>query len=332
VQAVAGQRIKLAAASVTPPAGAWSVLATGGDAAPSTHPLTLHWDAAAGAWQGATEWALPVRPAAAATSTTQAAAPPVFELIETTTGPTPTRQSRGRLALTELPREAPRLRLKAGSIRHTPLNPTDGQTIYVTFGVENAGNAASLPAQPALLDRAPQEGGQTLPNLSGSFRPQIPVLGPDRATTITLRWDPRQNAGVQPIWISLVGEGLRSAPPDVLKEQAAEYRGLYVRTKTKLRRARAPWVTRSNEDIEAGRYKLHVAVANDGETDAHNVEVLYYRNEQRAESDLIGTELLKAVKAKSTQEAVLDASNLDPKKDHPVVTLRLKGSAQRIID
>ena len=241
-------------------------------------------------------------------------------------------EAAGRMTPGELPRYAPRLRIDPQSIAHHPAAPTDGETVFVTFTVENLGNATARPCQPALLSKPLAEGGKRLPFRSALANPPLPELGPGRLTTVTLRWDPEPNAGVQTVTIDLNPAPGRQASE--LNDQTAPYR-LYVRTKSRLAIGRKLPPLLAENELGKGGVKLRVEVLNEGETDARNVEVTYYRTPEKKPENTLGPPvLLKLVPAQKngvpgSAMAVLGCK-VNEATDHPVVEVRVKGAAQSI--
>ena len=198
--------------------------------------------------------------------------------------------------------------------------------------MENLGNATARPCQPALLSKPLAEGGKRLPFRSALANPPLPELGPGRLTTVTLRWDPEPNAGVQTVTIDLNPAPGRQASE--LNDQTAPYR-LYVRTKSRLAIGRKLPPLLAENELGKGGVKLRVEVLNEGETDARNVEVTYYRTPEKKPENTLGPPvLLKLVPAQKngvpgSAMAVLGCK-VNEATDHPVVEVRVKGAAQSI--
>lgn len=242
------------------------------------------------------------------------------ELVNVIPGAAP--KSLGTMRLSDLPRVGPRLRIKPESVHYAPQAPTDGETVFVSYNVENAGDIPSIAGQPVLLNKPQSEGGQPLGYRSEFPKTDLPSLGVGRSKAMTLRWDPIDNAGVQQVTIDLDATAGRSA--EEINDQTASLR-LFVRTKSQLARGRllAPVKTAT------GAFKLRVEVANEGETEAHNVEVTYYRTPDKKPEEKLGSILLKEIPGKGTAQASLECQ-LNEATDKPVVEIRLKGSAQVI--
>lgn len=248
-----------------------------------------------------------------------------------------TTRSLQTLTLGEIPRRDPRLRIRRGSIQNQPEFPTDGETIFVSFIVENAGQATSAPTSALLQSEASPNGrGATLSVQTNIQDNRVKALAPGRSLPMRLRWDPVKNDGVQNIYINL--NPRKDRPEDVIKEQLIGHR-IYVKTKSHLVRTRAPWSSASEEDRLGDRIWLHAEVENKGETDAHDVLVSFYLDKSRTDDKLIGRMEVDRIPAKSRREVKLKW-NYDREKVfvggkfnvRPVVDIRLKGSSQRIAE
>jgi hypothetical protein len=244
---------------------------------------------------------------------------------------------RSILSIDSLPVKEPVLRIVPQSIHHRPEKPTDGQTIFISFDVENIGNDASPPLLPALLDHNPTNGlSHQLPVQTVDAQIRVPPLGAGRRTEITLRWDPIKNAGVQKIWIDLKAPATLADPKR--QQQIADYR-LFVRTKTQLVRQKV-YASVSAADQAAHRVRLHCVVANAGETDAHDVLVSFFKGKEKTPEQRLGQPVtLETIPARSSREAVL-VWEYDPKIWTPdklrglkfTTEIRIKGSSQRLAE
>lgn len=311
----AGDAITLCALSGAPPApGLCAALRGVNDNLLTTFPLTF--TAQGGAWVSTV-----APPTDFRRKLTAAAA---VELLERPPGAPPRRF--GRMSLGDLPRSAPALRLIQDSVITHPAPPSDGETVFVTFNVENRGDAPTDPARPALLDKPLANGGRELPFRSGLDHASIPVLAPGRSWPVTLRWDPDDNAGIQPLTIDAnPGAGRGEA---AVNEQSMPYR-LYVHTKSRLALQSLKIARKSKDPADRNNYILLEEVLNEGETDAHNVEVRFFRLPGNTEANLLQTVRLEKVPAKGKALARLECQ-LDLAAGPPHVEVRLQGSAQSI--
>ena len=248
-------------------------------------------------------------------------------------GNSPPSEVLDKVAVRDLPLEEARLRIVPGAIHHTPQSPTDGQTVFIHFDVENVGTLPSPVCKPVLLDKSPDEHGKPLPSQTGLESPEVPPLGPGRRHSVTLRWDPIKNAGVQKVWIDLKPSGASQKP--YRQEQIAPY-SLYAKTKSSLKISRPLWIEQTPEDKLKDRVKLNVEITNQGETNAKNVEANFYYGEEKTDENKLDTILLEVVKANQStvaqlvweydREKVLENGRFIKK---PTVEVRLKGSKQR---
>ena len=231
------------------------------------------------------------------------------------------------LELASLAVQRPLLRVRAGSISHEPRNPTDGDTIWISFEIENAGNALSMPALPRLYGRDPSLRPEPLPVQSLNTPEGVPALGPGRTRAVRLRWDPIENAGKQTIWIDLNSNVRDEA---ARRQQRSSYSFL-VHSKSDPRIVRGLRVVRSTEERVEGSATLEVVIANLGETDSRPLEVVFYRTRDYREEDVIGRVTIDRLEAGEERPIRQYWPDYDPE-TVPGVELRLIGSKQRITD
>lgn len=182
------------------------------------------------------------------------------------------------------PPAAPLLRLVPESVRFAPASPSEGETILVSVDVENVGSRASSVSTVTLFEGDPAAGGRTaynqnLQEIKAPNAVELGRLGPGRRRALTFRWDPSFNAGDQPFWIRLDPGGDDIA---VAQEHnyplAPEWRnlrgGVHVRTKAKLsyRLKPAPPADRNRMTVI-----VEAEILNEGETEARNVSVAFFK-------------------------------------------------------
>ncbi len=253
-----------------------------------------------------------------------------LELVET-----PVRDQPGqrvdRLALQEVPAQRARLRLIPESVRHYPDRPTEGETVFIEAMVENIGNATSEPWAVELLDDGMAGATVTKEFIPGSARRELPRLAPGRAWPVTLRHDPFNNAGLRRLQVRLApmyGPGGEEGWDQV--ELAVE-----ALSRPKLRVVRT-WAEATPGDQRANRLHLLAELANDGQTDAHGVSVMFYRSPVQSTETELGEVEIERVEAGGTATARL-TWNYEPGRDfvaggeppRPSVLYGLKYSAHR---
>ena len=239
------------------------------------------------------------------------------------------------VGVNELPVRSARLQLDAESVAFSPETSVDGETVYVTARIENAGQLAAPPATLRLLDNPPVAGGKPLPRY-GEERPHaeaaVPALGAGRATSVTLRWDPVRNAGVRKLWLHLALPGTDMATT-VTDPNLLLSRSIFVRTRWQLARGPIGVLPRTPEDVAANRYRIQAEVLNSGDTDATGVEVTFFTGPEHAEAQRMGRVELERVPARGSARAILIwtlPAGLRVEEVRPSVEIRLLGSSQRI--
>jgi hypothetical protein len=106
------------------------------------------------------------------------------------------RRSRAEVTL-EPPR--PDLVILPGQWQMRPESPSEGETIFLDCVVENRGSAAAVDAKIHLRDGQ----GRRLTNRTDSAIVTLPCVRPGQRRPVTLRWDPKDNAGDRTlhVWI-----------------------------------------------------------------------------------------------------------------------------------
>ncbi|MCE5228884.1 C25 family cysteine peptidase [bacterium] len=225
---------------------------------------------------------------------------------------------------------APKLRIVPESIRVRPRRPTEGQTIFISCEVENAGTA---PSEPCGVELRKGSGGisELLPDAMGNSRRDVPRLAPGRRVPVELRWDPFANAGHTKVQIRLeTGVGTAVDP-------AGHVASLDIEALTKAAfKVNKVWAEAGRNDLLANRMKFTASIANNGQTDARRVMVSFYRSDKQTPETEVGQIELDRVPGNSTIDAQY-TWNFKPGVDYtegaplpkPTVRVWLKGSSQR---
>lgn len=201
-----------------------------------------------------------------------------------------------RVAASQIPRPASHLRIIPGSVRITPEQPTEGETIFVRLEAENIGTAPTRNFSAGLFDGLPKKNGRPLFSQIGAVRPKELPLEPGEKREINLRWDPFKNAGWKSIWIGLdPGRDVGSSTGSELVSE----NNIHVRTKYILYRGKT---TYDKKEIEGKtHYYVLGEVINGGETEAKNVVVQFFRSSVLTPENRIGPEhLIPSIGPKSS--------------------------------
>ena len=161
---------------------------------------------------------------------------------------------------------------------------------------------------------------------------QLPGLAPGQRVPLTLRWDPTGNAGDKILWVHL-----RPATGSELGTDQATSITIQALTKALLKIGKTQAVATQRERDTQHRITLKAEVRNEGQTDAHNVMVSFYRSPLLTSENMLGAPVeLKRVPGGGSAEAVFEW-HFDPLRDlvrgtqfRPVVQVYLKGSSQRV--
>lgn len=224
----------------------------------------------------------------------------------------------------------PRLRIVPGSVRWRPRRPTEGQTIFVSCEVENAGAAPSTPCGIELRKGTPGI-AEPLPDAMGTARRDVPRLAPGRRVPIEMRWDPFNNAGHNQVRIALEsGSGAPANPADQIASIDIE-----ALTKAAFK-VNKVWAEAGRNDILANRMNLKASISNNGQTEARHVMVSFYRGKTQTPETEVGQIELERVAGDTTIEARA-VWNFKPGIDYtegaplpePTARVWLRGSTQR---
>jgi hypothetical protein len=193
------------------------------------------------------------------------------------------------------------LRIRPGSVRAEPASPSEGETIFVHFEVENTGGTLAGEAKASLFDGPPDGGGRAAYSHNERdhrmLHQSFGRLGPGRTTPVTLRWDESFNAGSREYWIRLEPDPAdgRMNPGDLVARGSVN-----VRTAPKpVARNVRPFF--SQEDFQQGRLYIPADIRNEGETDARNVVVYFYKGRHPRDENLLGPFELGRVAANSVE-------------------------------
>lgn len=212
--------------------------------------------------------------------------------------------------LSAIPRPGARLRIRPESIRVTPEQPFEGQTILVRFEAENLGDPTRGAVHAALFDRDPELPGQpVVDHMEGVSRVRIDSLGTGERVPVLLRWDPVDNPGARDLWIVL--EPGRESPASSGEDLVAR-RTVVVRKKADLVRGETHVREAPGSTREKPKFEVSGEVFNQGGIDAINVLVVFYRSPVRTQENVIGEVLLPKVPPGERMEAKIEWSP-DPK-------------------
>ncbi len=199
-----------------------------------------------------------------------------------------------QITLSSIPREDFRLRIREDRIRVEPENPFEGQTILLRCEIENSGDMESPPFNVSLYDKPPAMGGQLLPNyILGNAQVASGPLAADRTREVLARWDPFDNAGEKSVVVRLEpqrGNGA-STEADLMVEKK-----IHVRKKANLVRG----ATKREDAALIGE------LANQGETEAQNVLVVFYRSAVKTPENEVGRVLVPIVRGGESLRVRLD--------------------------
>ena len=222
----------------------------------------------------------------------------------------------------------PDLEIDATGVVIEPASPMDGDTIWFHVPVRNTGGRAIGPVRVEAWDVT---GGGTEQVTSRVPDRAPPVtLAPGGATTVTVRWDPFRNAGARTVRLTAAG------PEDLMERDTENNTAdttVRVRTKHKLVPAGIRALPLTDEDRRLRRVRIAATVANQGESPATGVRVVFHAGRRPEPDNRLGDVMLDEVPAGASREAVFEHA-LKPEDQGRAFefsyTIALKGSAQRV--
>lgn len=124
----------------------------------------------------------------------------------------------------------------------------------------------------------------------------------------------------------------QNSSPEINASDNITHKILKARSKAKFH-ALGIKIEQTQEDRNKFEAKLIATVKNSGETDAHDVVVIFYKSDKQTKDEIIGEVPIDSLNAGETKEVVYQwkATKEDLfKQFHPTFQIGLKASAQRI--
>ncbi|MDX1972771.1 MAG: C25 family cysteine peptidase [Candidatus Sumerlaeia bacterium] len=224
--------------------------------------------------------------------------------------------------------QVPDLVIVPEELRVQPDRPTAGATVFVEGYVENRGGTTAPTSEVRLFPVDAQGVAGTTALRSRAPHPlsRIGVIAPGERAFFRTRWDPEKESGEVTLSIA-VDSGSRILESDRSNNRAEV--GIAIRSKWDL----VPAGIGLRPTNKPGIVQLIATVRNQGQSDAHEVVVLYYRNNVQTEANLIGQVSVPIVKAETEVPFVLelDVQTLNLNQEFlPSYAISLRGSRQRI--
>ncbi|MCX7964626.1 MAG: C25 family cysteine peptidase [Candidatus Sumerlaea chitinivorans] len=223
----------------------------------------------------------------------------------------------------------PDLAILPGGILPHKAMPVDGETVFFRVAVENRGGTV---ARNVRVDAYDGETSTGQPLLSRILKKYDPVnLAPGERGVVSVRWDPFQNAGEHELLFRVWG-----ACGNLEKDLTNNSRTIRLRVleKYRLKPAGLTVIPPESSGPNANKLRVRVKVRNEGESPAHGVKVVVYRDRKsKMPSNVLGETLIEEIAPKSEQEIeiVYDLKPEDAgKRFEPVYEVFLKGSLQRV--
>ncbi|MBN1902142.1 hypothetical protein JW926_12530 [Candidatus Sumerlaeota bacterium] len=221
------------------------------------------------------------------------------------------------------------LSIDAREIRISEESPTEGKTIFFDVSVSNLGKSPAQNARIGLYDKEPENGGKPLFNYMTDSEYNLSWLAPAKTKTIRLRWDPVNNSGEQRIYFKADSQ---NRVAELEEENNLAHLKIRVRTKADLK-PMGMEIRQTPEEKKALIARLVAKVKNNGETEAKNVSVRFFKGKVQTEATRIGETLIPRIDPGETAETVMEwkLTGEDARFTYkPTYQVFLKGSSQRL--
>ena len=206
--------------------------------------------------------------------------------------------------------------------------PTEGKTVFFDVPVTNQGKSPAEHFRVCLFDNDPAQGGRPLFDYTGKPEREVSHLKPQTTKIVRLRWDPIKNSGKNIIFVKADSSELLAESNENNNTASVE---IYVRTKAKLITdgIEIRQTEKEKEDLIA---HLVAKVRNEGETEAKNVCVRFFKSKIQTPETTIGETLYPRIEPGETAEIdfIWQLKEEEAKFTYrPSFQVFLKGSSQR---
>lgn len=175
-----------------------------------------------------------------------------------------------------------------------PKNPVAGQSLFFTIKIHNYGDKEAKNLKLKFFEEKKTEKVQ----LTVSPHPLVKKLAPGETKTLTYKYLPWKNEGDRIYSVMLDSDNKLQENNEDNNEARISLR---IRTNYKFKTLKAQTVQPQNEEEKKERLvHLLATFANEGETDANDVLVTFYRSSNQIEENKIGEQLIEKVEAKKT--------------------------------
>lgn len=220
------------------------------------------------------------------------------------------------------------IEITSDSIRISEEKPTEGKTIFFDVPVTNRGESPADHFRICLFDNDPAQGGRPLFDYTGKPEREVSHLKPQATKVVRLRWDPTRNSGKNVVYIKADSANLVAESNENNNTASVE---IYVRTKAKIKTASIEirQTEKERDDLIA---HLVAKVRNEGETEAKNVSVRFFKSKIQTPETTIGETMIPRIEPGETAETdfIWQLKEDEAKFTYrPSFQVFLKGSSQR---
>jgi len=221
------------------------------------------------------------------------------------------------------------LSIDTRTVKLSEESPTEGKTVFFNVPVTNLGRAAAKNFRICLYDNDPDSGGKPLFDYTSPPEKLITCLEAGETRTVRLRWDPVKNSGENRVFIKV---DTANAIAETDKSNNIAVITIHVRTKANLK----PLVIETRQtDKELAALITHLVarVRNEGETEAKNVSIRFFKGKIQTPETMIGETLIPRIPPGETGETDY-VWRLTEEESHFIYRLTfqvfLRGSSQRL--
>jgi len=220
------------------------------------------------------------------------------------------------------------LSIDAHTIKLSEESPTEGRTVFFDVPVTNLGGAAAKNFHICLYDNDPDSGGKPLFDYTATPEKLITRLEAGETRTVRLRWDPIKNSGENKLFIKV---DTANTVAEINKSNNTAIITIHVRTKANLKPLVIE-IRQTDKEREALIAHLVARVRNDGETEAKNVSIRFFKEKSQAPDTLIGETLIPYIAPGEIGETDYVWHLTEEEAHfiyHPTFQAFLRGSSQR---
>jgi subtilase family serine protease len=221
------------------------------------------------------------------------------------------------------------LSIDARTVKLSEESPTEGKTVFFNVPITNLGGAAAKNFRICLYDNDPDTGGKPLFDYTSPPEKLITCLEAGETRTVRLRWDPVKNSDENRVFIKV---DTANAIAETDKSNNIAVITIHVRTKANLKPLGID-TRQTDKELAALITHLVARIRNEGETEAKNVSVRFFKGKIQTSETMIGETLIPRIAPGETGETDYVWRLTEEEahfKYHLTYQVFLRGSTQRL--